>query len=257
MRGSLQRVSLDGRECLIFVPEGTGPWGVAFLCGGEMEPLLKELAPDLPEMLLFAPQADWERDYTPWPAPALPDRDPFLGGGPRFLRFLTETAKPWLDARFPTLPGSEHTLLAGYSLAGLFALWAACNTDLFGRVASLSGSLWYDGWVAYLQEHRPDANSRIYLSLGKREGYAPSTAHLPSAEPPSGTTRELLTPAGAPQPPRSPMAAVGDCTQQTFRLLAETLSPEQLVLEWNRGGHFTGIPNRWRKGLLWLTRDQW
>lgn len=35
--------------------------------------------------------------------------------------------------------------IAGYSLAGLFALYALYKTDVFTRVASMSGSLWFPG----------------------------------------------------------------------------------------------------------------
>lgn len=64
----------------------------------------------------------------------------------------------------------SHISLAGYSLAGLFALWACYNCDVFDRVASISGSLWFLDFKEYVFKHpmkkTPD---RIYLSLGDTE----------------------------------------------------------------------------------------
>ena len=62
------------------------------------------------------------------------------------------------------------TGIAGYSLGGLFALYAAYHCDEFRRVASMSGSLWFPDFREYVLSHdfanRPD---RIYLSLGDKE----------------------------------------------------------------------------------------
>ena len=46
-------------------------------------------------------------------------------------------------------------VIAGYSLAGLFALWAAWNSGYFRRVASVSGSLWYPGFTDYIRNNEP------------------------------------------------------------------------------------------------------
>ena len=60
--------------------------------------------------------------------------------------------------------------IAGYSLAGLFALYAIYQTDVFSRVATMSGSLWFPGFKEYIfsrePKRRPDC---IYFSLGGRE----------------------------------------------------------------------------------------
>ena len=94
----------------------------------------------------------WEDDLTPWPIPPIRNgQAPCAGQG------------------LPAAP--EYVALAGYSLAGLFALYAMYRVDLFARIASASGSLWYPDFVAFAKTHalarRPDA---LYLSLGDREG---------------------------------------------------------------------------------------
>jgi enterochelin esterase-like enzyme len=74
-----------------------------------------------------------------------------LGGGPfevtpllaEYAQFLVETVKPLVDASFPTRPGREDTAIAGSSLGGISSLWIAWHhADVFGRVASFSGSYW-------------------------------------------------------------------------------------------------------------------
>ena len=64
----------------------------------------------------------------------------------------------------------RFTGIAGYSLAGLFALYAMYQCDAFDRVASMSGSLWFQGFKDYAMSHelkkRPE---KLYLSLGDKE----------------------------------------------------------------------------------------
>ena len=60
--------------------------------------------------------------------------------------------------------------IAGYSLAGLFALYAIYQTDMFSRVGCMSGSLWFPGFKEYICSHEPKRRpDRIYFSLGDRE----------------------------------------------------------------------------------------
>ena len=60
--------------------------------------------------------------------------------------------------------------IAGYSLAGLFALYAIYQTDLFSRVGSMSGSLWFPGMKEYIFSHEPKRRPDcIYFSLGDKE----------------------------------------------------------------------------------------
>ena len=60
------------------------------------------------------------------------------------LRFLTEQVIPTLEQQYP-LPENVKIILGGYSLAGLFALWASTQTDLFYGVAAASPSVWFPG----------------------------------------------------------------------------------------------------------------
>ena len=81
---------------------------------------------------------------------------------------LTGQIVPSVEARLGFSPVSRA--IAGYSLAGLFALWAVFQTDVFDRAASVSGSLWYDGFTDYINSSvSPSGLRQIYLSLGDRE----------------------------------------------------------------------------------------
>ena len=98
MAGKTDRFCLAGRCCACFVPADVVR-GTAFLCGWNMEPMLPAIAEALPHTLLFFAEADGGRDFTPWPAPPVRPGDAFSGGGADYLRFLAETAAPYLRAQ--------------------------------------------------------------------------------------------------------------------------------------------------------------
>lgn len=62
----------------------------------------------------------------------------------------------------------QKLILGGYSLAGLFALWSAYQTDLFSGIVAASPSVWYPDWMEYAQANQVKT-SALYLSLGDRE----------------------------------------------------------------------------------------
>ena len=76
----------------------------------------------------------------------------FGGKAADTLRFLTEQVIPTLKQQF-RLPENVKIILGGYSLAGLFALWASTQTDLFYGVAAASPSVWFLGWMEFEQQH--------------------------------------------------------------------------------------------------------
>ena len=61
----------------------------------------------------------------------------FAGQGLKTLRWLTEECVPHIDRTFG-VKDREHWLM-GYSLAGLFALWAAYESDVFSGIVCCSG----------------------------------------------------------------------------------------------------------------------
>jgi predicted alpha/beta superfamily hydrolase len=77
-----------------------------------------------------------------------PSRDPRRHAGGRlgdYRHFLIDELKPWIDARYRTRADAASTGIGGSSLGGLAALEIALTRpDVFGRVAALSPSLWWD-----------------------------------------------------------------------------------------------------------------
>lgn len=125
-------------------------------------PLPQDLS--LTSQLIRYPVDDWEDALTPWPAPAL------FAGGPPFGGQATST----LAAIERSLPANEPVALCGYSLGGLFALWAFMSSARFCAAASLSGSLWYPGWLDWLTAHPRDLSGcGSFLSLGSKEAKGP------------------------------------------------------------------------------------
>ena len=99
--------------------------------------------------------------------PAVWGKQGFSGNAADTLSFLTEQVIPTLKQQF-RLPEDVKIILGGYSLAGLFALWASTQTDLFYGIAAASPSVWFPGWMEFEQRH-PIQAQRVYLSLGDKE----------------------------------------------------------------------------------------
>ena len=156
----------------------------------------------------------WNRDLSPWEAPAVFGDEAFSGGAADFLREI-----------LPLCADKTKTyLLGGYSLAGLFALWAGSQTDRFSGIAAASPSVWFPGFSAYLQTHPVKAES-VYLSLGDREE----------------KTRHPV------------MKTVGDCIRADHAALQE--QSIACTLEWNSGNHFKEPDRRTAKAFAWLMQS--
>ena len=107
------------------------------------------------------PVAYWGDALTPWSAPALrPGEKDFGGRAEKTLSSLAEL----LDRT------SGPHAICGYSLGGLFALYAFVREPRFSACACLSGSVWYEGWIDWLRANAPEGSGRYaYFSVGKKE----------------------------------------------------------------------------------------
>ena len=117
---------------------------------------------------------NWNRELSPWGCDGtVRDAEPFGGQASGFLDELLNQIIPQVESSLPRPPTWRG--IAGYSLAGLFSLWALWQTDVFDRAASASGSLWFPGFIDYAHEHTmPNAPDAVYLSLGKKETKTPN-----------------------------------------------------------------------------------
>ena len=115
--------------------------------------------------------------------------------------------------------------IGGYSLAGLFALWAACQTDIFSGVAAASPSVWFPGFIDYMKTYKIKSQN-VYLSLGDRE-----------------------------EKTRNPvMAQIGNCIKEEYRCLLE--NGINCILEWNKGNHFKEADIRTAKAFAWVMAEK-
>jgi len=103
-------------------------------------------------------RANRSRDYTPFHFPTGgygPEFQKASGGGPKFLRMITEEALPLVERRWRVEPG-ERTLV-GHSYGGLFSAWVLqLHPQHFNRYLIVSPSLWYaDRWMLESPQARP------------------------------------------------------------------------------------------------------
>lgn len=115
---------------------------------------------------------------------------------------------------------SKTYIIGGYSLAGLFALWCAFQTDRFSGVAAASPSVWFPEFTDYMKKNTIHSKS-VYLSLGDKE-----------------------------EKTRNPgMATVGKKIREAHDTLLE--QGVETTLEWNSGNHFKDAAIRTARAFAW------
>ena len=88
------------------------------------------------------------------------------GRGKLTMDWLVNELKSEIDRCFRTLPDREHTLIAGSSMGGLMALYAAvAYNEVFSRAAALSPSLWVSrrSMSELIRSRKLAAPTRIYM----------------------------------------------------------------------------------------------
>lgn len=88
-------------------------------------------------------------------------------------RMLTEELKPFIDREYRTLGDPWNTGLGGSSLGGLATLYLGLqHPDVFGKLAVLSPSVWWDNRVILKLVRRTEPKPRlsIWLDIGTGEG---------------------------------------------------------------------------------------
>lgn len=175
---------------------------------------------DIPFRLVAVHIRKWNEELTPWPAPPVFGKIPFGDGAEGTLReLLSILEKQRQQLGWDPSASLRRVVLGGYSLAGLFALWAGTQ-EPFGGIVAASPSVWYREWLGYAATH-PSRSAHVYLSLGDRE-------------------HRSKTPI---------MATVNDCVNRQRDLLVA--QGVDATLEMNPGNHFQDNGIRTAKGFVW------
>ena len=199
----------------------------------------------------------WEENFSPWCAPRVFAKGPNFGdGAQKTLDTLINQVIPWTESELTDPPA--YRVLVGYSLAGLFSLWAGvsqpgspqqvargCQTDdalsqpgpssqsdavptpTFQRIGAVSGSFWFPGLLDYVDQQLSGGAvglTHAYLSLGDREARTPNPQIMHVRE-----NAELLA---------SKLESAGITSK----------------FELNRGNHFQNVEGRMQKALDWLVK---
>ena len=184
----------------------------------------------------------WEENFSPWCAPRVFAKGPNFGdGAQKTLDTLINQVIPWAESELTDPPA--YRVLVGYSLAGLFSLWAGVSQQVargrqpgtdapqhaatFQRIGAVSGSFWFPGLMDYVDQQLSGGVvglTHAYLSLGDREARTPNPQIMHVRE-----NAELLA---------SKLENAG--ITSTFEL--------------NRGNHFQNVEGRMQKALNWLVK---
>lgn len=188
----------------------------------------------------------WEENFSPWCAPRVFTKGPNFGdGAQKTLDTLINQVIPWAESELTEPPA--YRVLVGYSLAGLFSLWAGvsqqvargcqpgapavphvnASTPTFQRIGAVSGSFWFPGLLDYADQQLSGGVvglTHAYLSLGDREARTPNPQIMH--------------------------------VQENAELLASRLESAGItsMFELNRGNHFQNIEGRMQKALDWLVK---
>ena len=98
----MKSILLAGRDCPLSVPEGEiPPGGFSLMLSNDGDMPAADFEAIFAHIkqqncvFLAVPPMDRDREYTPWPAPALSQKAPaFSGEGGAYLQFLTKTLLP-------------------------------------------------------------------------------------------------------------------------------------------------------------------
>ena len=124
-------------------------------------------------ILVSISNLNWDDDMSPWYAPRINKNDTdCLGKADEYLEILLEEIIPKVEdfVEKNLEKKIEYYVIAGYSLAGLFAIYSAYRTDLFTKIISCSGSFWYPNFVEFIENNIISSNvKQVYLSLGNKE----------------------------------------------------------------------------------------
>ncbi len=211
---------------LIIIPVADEP-------GLTLDSQYRRLFPDvkegmLPPFMLAAFEVEsWNDDLSPWPAAGIGrGQPPFQGNGDRTLAWVTQSLIPAIEEDTPFVRGGKRGLL-GYSMGGLFTLWALHQTIAFDAFLSCSGSLWYDGFTDYFVKKTVEKPCWVYLSQGEKEE----------------------------QTRNQRFASVGKAARESAAYLEKEPMVHHTALVWHPGGHGNDGAGRIGVAIRWMLKE--
>jgi len=225
-----QIYNIGGRECTFFSAGKAQTVLVQVVSPRQCDELDRQVeliaSAGIPFLLAAVPIVDWELELMPWPELVVSRRPEVGTGAQATLDYIVDSLLPYICGggcpATKALTDNAPVVLGGYSLGGLFALWAARQTDCFVAVAAASPSLWAGDWPAFADQH-PVRSQRVYLSLGDREEHTKNKA----------------------------MARSGDRIRGEYARLQGQIGASNCTLVWEQGGHFNDPAGRLARAYRW------
>ncbi|WP_289183328.1 hypothetical protein [uncultured Dubosiella sp.] len=218
--------TIDGRQVVLYDCEQPASPLVVLIASSQIAPAVLKVCARLDPIafhLLVFDDLHWDEDLSPWPhEPVVQRDDHFTGDASRFLQ-IVQNAVSWAKR---ALQADTPVIVAGYSMGGLFALYAAYMSTMCEGVVCASGSVWYPGFYEFATTHSMKGQPKaIYLSLGDKE---------------SRTSNPYLR-------------QTGTIMEKLARFYKALHIP--CVLEWNPGNHFVDADLRLAKGIVWTLQQ--
>ena len=179
-------------------------------------------------ILVSIAKMNWNNDLTPWECPPLYKGDSkCLGYADNYLKEIEKDMIPIMEDYITNTLHKKISYygIAGYSLGGLFALYSGFKTNLFKRIISASGSLWYPNFSEFVKKNKLSDNiDRIYFSLGNKE---------------SKSKIKILS-------------TVKEKTEEIYEHISKNINSKY---EENEGNHFKEATLRMAKGIKWIIEE--
>ena len=93
------------------------------------------------------------------------------GDGEKYMQFIVETLKPYIDQHYRTLPDRNNTAIIGSSLGGIITHYGGLKyQEVFSKVGLFSPSYWYsDSIWMFTHQTGKQAEMRFYQLCGTNE----------------------------------------------------------------------------------------
>ncbi len=158
----------DSRYPVIYMQDGQNLFDPTTAFNGndwKIPPTLSKLSLKKQAIIVGIDNGEVDRmsEYAPF------KRSKYKSEGDKYIQFIIETLKPFIDSEYKTLPQREMTGIAGSSMGGLIALYAGLKYgEIFGKVGVLSPSIWFNPQVLNLVEN-VSIKSQFYIAGSKNE----------------------------------------------------------------------------------------